>query len=229
MHDGAYGLPKLIPAAHQAARPGAGPVLDSRAAQPTIGPMSPMALYAYVALILLSRLAFRHRELVATGEDAPPAARPWQRGLLCLLPLALMQLGPFCEFFLRYRETMRGPIWTGRVPPSMAPGAVLFVAGTALAAVASRQLARGWQSDSGQLVTSGLYSCIRHPMYAGYLVQGAGCLLMLGSLWSWLLYGPAVALIFVRIVTEDRELAGLFPEEFPGYRARVKRLGPWVL
>jgi len=51
----------------------------------------------------------------------------------------------------------------------------------------------------------------------------------LGSLWSWLLYGPAVALIFVRIVTEDRELAGLFPEEFPGYRARVKRLVPWVL
>ena len=65
--------------------------------------MSPIALYAYVAMILLSRVAFRHRDLVVTGEDAPSPRRLGLRGLLCLVPLGLMQLGPFFEFFLRYR------------------------------------------------------------------------------------------------------------------------------
>ena len=190
----------------------------------------PVALLVYALVLAVSRMAFRHRDCLRSEPDGAPRAGRWRGGLLCLLPLAMMQLIPFFEYMLRYQGFL-GPPLAG--PPLFIPATagsrlLVFAAGTALAAVASRQLGRAWQASPGTLLTGGLYSVIRHPMYAGYLAQGVGCLLMLGALWSWACYGLAVPFIFGRIAVEDRELAELFPEEFPGYRARVRRLVPLV-
>ncbi|HOX07180.1 MAG TPA: isoprenylcysteine carboxylmethyltransferase family protein, partial [Planctomycetota bacterium] len=114
------------------------------------------------------------------------------------------------------------------LPPTMIAGLLVFAAGTLVAAVAARQLAAAWRDDSRGLCTSGLYAVVRHPMYAGYLLQGAGYSLMLGAIWSWALYGLVVPLLFARILVEDREMAGLFPAAFPAYRGRVRRLVPFI-
>jgi protein-S-isoprenylcysteine O-methyltransferase Ste14 len=190
----------------------------------------PLALLAYALVLAVSRLGFRHRDRVQTGPGGTGRSGQWRSGLLCLLPLVLMQMAPFFEYMLRYQGIL-GPPLAGAplfIPAAASSGLLVFAAGTALAAVASRQLGRAWQASPGTLFTGGLYSVIRHPMYAGYLVQGAGCMLMLGALWSWALYGLAVPLVFARIAVEDRELAELFPEEFEAYRAQVRRLIPWV-
>jgi len=193
----------------------------------------PLPMLVYALALIASRFAFRHREhmAVSEGDSAGRSGRPgpWRGALLCLLPMAIMQLGPFIEFMLRAAGLLQPFIGKPRAfPPTITTGLLVFAAGTALSAMAARQLRDAWGRDPSRLCTSGLYSVLRHPMYAGYLIQGVGCALMLGAVWSWGLYGLAVPLIFVRIVVEDRELAGTFPATFPAYRERVKRLVPFI-
>jgi protein-S-isoprenylcysteine O-methyltransferase Ste14 len=195
------------------------------------GLMGKIPLIIYVAAMLASRLTFRHRERslarTSDGSAGQPAGGMGEGILFFLLPLGLMQLSPCVEFVLRYKQLIPG--YSQRWPPTLGPGLAVFALGTALAAVAARQLARGWEESPGELVTTGLYSFIRHPMYAGYIVQGAGCMLMLGVVWSWALYGLAVLLVFWRVVREDRELSAAWPAEFTLWSAKVKRFIPRIL
>jgi protein-S-isoprenylcysteine O-methyltransferase Ste14 len=191
-------------------------------------------IFVYFGLILISRLLFRHRELVraaAPGEKGQPGPERLQGALLCLLPLGLMQMVPFFEYWVRFwpiRGTELAKEFFALVSPgNAASGVILFAAGTLLASRASLQLALAWREAPGELYTGGLYAVIRHPLYAAYLVQGAGCMLVLGARWSWIAYALAAALILTKLRQEDRDLAARF-EAFAGYRRRVKRLFPGV-
>ena len=83
--------------------------------------------------------------------------------------------------------------------------------------------------ESGQeLVSTGLYGLIRHPMYFGNVVLMAGIPLALGSYWGLLFLIPGLAVLVARIVDEEEvlteELAG-----YPGYLQKVHyRLVPYV-
>jgi len=191
-------------------------------------------IFLYFAVILVSRFFFRHRELVrAAGDGTRGQPGPERRrgAVLCLLPLGLMQMAPLIEYWLRYwpiRETKLAERFLALIHPANAvAGLILFAAGTLLAMRASRQLARAWHVAPGLLFTGGLYSVIRHPLYAAYLVQGAGCALMLDARWSWIAFGLAAVLITARAFGEDRELAARYPA-FAEYAKRVKRLIPGV-
>jgi protein-S-isoprenylcysteine O-methyltransferase Ste14 len=191
-------------------------------------------IYIYFGMILVSRFFFRHRELVRAagpGVKGQPGAERKRGALFCLLPLGLMQIAPFFGYWVRYwpiRNTEAGKdFFALLIPGNSAAGLILFVAGTLLATRASRELARSWRESPGELCVSGLYSIIRHPLYAAYLVQGAGCMMMLGAIWTWIAYGLAIALVVIRVFQEDRELAAQYPA-FPEYSHRVKRLIPGV-
>jgi protein-S-isoprenylcysteine O-methyltransferase Ste14 len=70
------------------------------------------------------------------------------------------------------------------------------------------------QVDRGhQVVKSGPYAFIRHPMYAGVILQSLGAPLLLGSLWSYLPVAATICLFVVRTALEDRTLRN----ELPGY------------
>jgi protein-S-isoprenylcysteine O-methyltransferase Ste14 len=79
-----------------------------------------------------------------------------------------------------------------------------------------------------QLVTSGPYSYVRHPIYLAVLLFGAGMLVGWRS-WQHLL--AFAVLCVVLHFKADREEA-LMSARFPGYaayRARTKRLIPFVI
>ncbi len=70
------------------------------------------------------------------------------------------------------------------------------------------------QHDRGhQVVNSGPYAVIRHPMYAGVILQSLAVPLLLGSLWSYLPVAATICLFVVRTALEDRTLRN----ELPGY------------
>jgi len=82
--------------------------------------------------------------------------------------------------------------------------------------------------EAQQVVSTGPYSIVRHPMYAGVLLFFIGAPLLLSS-WVGLCWVPVLAaLLAVRAVLEERTLS----EGLPGYReyaARVRyRLIPCV-
>ncbi len=75
--------------------------------------------------------------------------------------------------------------------------------------------------------SNGLYSVVRHPMYAGYIISHIGFLLAAPSLWNVAVYAGAWAALVARIYAEER----LLNEDaaYGRYRAAVPyRLVPRV-
>ncbi len=79
-----------------------------------------------------------------------------------------------------------------------------------------------------ELVTSGPYAHVRHPIYSGLMLAGLGTVLVLGVAWL-----PAVVLAGLFFVfsarTEERMLCAQFPHTYPAYQARTRMLIPFVI
>ena len=70
------------------------------------------------------------------------------------------------------------------------------------------------QEERGhRVVKSGPYAVVRHPMYAGVILQSLAVPLLLGSLWSYVPVAATICLFVVRTALEDRTLRN----ELPGY------------
>jgi len=74
------------------------------------------------------------------------------------------------------------------------------------------------QERGHQVVKTGPYAVIRHPMYAGVILQSLAAPLLLGSLWSYVPVGGTICLFIVRTWLEDRTLRN----ELPGYAEYAK-------
>lgn len=81
--------------------------------------------------------------------------------------------------------------------------------------------------DEARLVEQGAYGLVRHPIYGGLILGGLGWSLVCGSPLAFA--GTIVLLVFFDL-KRRREEAWLV-ERFPGYaayRARTRRLIPWI-
>ena len=80
------------------------------------------------------------------------------------------------------------------------------------------------------LVTGGVYSTIRHPMYTAIWIYALSQPLLIPNLAGGLLAIPAFAWLYLtRIGKEERMMEHAFGDEYNAYMARTKRLIPGVL
>jgi protein-S-isoprenylcysteine O-methyltransferase Ste14 len=119
----------------------------------------------------------------------------------------------------------------GFLTPAIIPGgAALIIVGAALVVLARRELAqRGQPTDPGlptsRLVTTGVFSVSRNPLYLGGVCILVGIALALNLPWVLALLLPAiVACHYVLIAPEERYLAK-FGEKYRVYAATVHR---WI-
>ncbi len=111
---------------------------------------------------------------------------------------------------------------------------ILGPASVALAWSAVRHLGKQWRiqaalSEDHELVRTGPYAWVRHPVYASML----GILLATGFAWSsWLQLLAALAIFLagteIRVRAEDGLLAGRFGETFEAYGSRVRAYIPFL-
>ena len=112
-------------------------------------------------------------------------------------------------------------------------GLALVVLGLALAVWARAYLGRNWgmpmtEKANPELVTTGPYSSIRHPIYTGLILAMAGTAVAV-SLY-WLIVAAALGGYFIySAVMEERYMAGIFPDTYPRYQQETKMLIPYIV
>jgi protein-S-isoprenylcysteine O-methyltransferase Ste14 len=117
-------------------------------------------------------------------------------------------------------------------PALSSVGLFLTISGMAFFVWARQNLGRNWSQtvsakEDHELVTSGPYRYVRHPMYTGGFVACLGSAIACGGAWIFLLVFLG-AIFFWRVGAEDKLMAQQFPNEFPGYKQRTKALIPFV-
>ncbi len=111
-------------------------------------------------------------------------------------------------------------------------GLVLFVMGLGFAIWARVHIGRNWgtpmtQKDEPELVTSGPYHLVRHPIYTGILVAGVGTAVALS--WLWLSAVVLAGVYFVYSATvEERFLTEQLPDDYPAYKGSTRMLVPFI-
>jgi protein-S-isoprenylcysteine O-methyltransferase Ste14 len=80
---------------------------------------------------------------------------------------------------------------------------------------------------NGQLVTTGPYRLIRHPMYTAVLLLAAGLACAAGQLWAWLAWVALLAVLLAKAMLEERWLRECHPQ-YASYCQRSKRFIPWL-
>ncbi len=112
-------------------------------------------------------------------------------------------------------------------------GLALWAAGLGLAVWARLYIGRNWgmpmtKREKPDLVTTGPYRYVRHPIYSGIILGLLGTALAT-SLYALIAVAVLAGLFIYSATREERFLAGEFPDAYPSYRARTKMLVPFLL
>jgi protein-S-isoprenylcysteine O-methyltransferase Ste14 len=122
--------------------------------------------------------------------------------------------------------------WTGQAWDGTVIGNVLLIGGLALVVIASLGLSSSFTvlprpSDRARLVTSGLYSRIRNPIYLGLMLAMVGASLGSGSIVALALSGILAVVLDLKTRREEIFLRERFLD-YAAYAARTKRFIPGV-
>lgn len=142
------------------------------------------------------------------------------RAVIAVLVIVLIRFGAFRN------HGINSDPWRAAV------GLALFADGLAFAIWARIHIGRNWgspmsQKNDPELVTSGPYRRVRHPIYTGILVAGIGTAVALS--WTWLIGVALAGIYFIySAVIEEHNLTLQFPETYPAYKHSTKILLPFI-
>jgi methyltransferase len=167
-----------------------------------------LLVVALTAAQRLAELLLSRRNLARLSSASRAADSDWNWGALVVLQ-SLWLLGSLLE-----------PLARGATSDFhwFAPGLALFLLGAGLRVWCISTLGPSWNArarvDPGlRIVTGGPYRLVRHPNYAGVLLELLGLPLAGGAWWTLALLAPAHFVVLGRRIRgEDRLLRGL-----PGY------------
>ncbi len=182
-------------------------------------------LIAVVLLTTVLVVALRIPLNMLRKGSRPVGRQRWVLAGLLLLGLTMMFLLPYGD--------RRGWLTFNARDALRYLGLALYFAGNLFAFVAVKTLDRQYSGyvtlqDNHQLVQTGIYGVIRHPIYLRMLLVGVSVPLIFRS-WLWVPFLVSViGIVTYRIRQEERLLAEQFGPEFETYRRRTWRLIPYV-
>ena len=126
-----------------------------------------------------------------------------------------------------------GPDWSGplRIAGAVA-GIPLMVGGVALVLRAMSNLGAAMTPmprpvDRGDLIVTGAFGLVRHPIYAGIIAVAFGWALLRASLMAILWAAVLAGFFYLKSAREEAWLVTRYPG-YAAYRARTPRFIPWI-
>ena len=177
----------------------------------------------------------------------------------CTIPLFWLVVHPFVKRWRtrgRRAYAFVLPVWAGFITIAFflvwpfrsahfyanwfawAPAAIFFLAGFSIYRAAFQRFDRAQVSGLAELepgrhrqdlITTGIRSRVRHPIYLGHLCEIIGWCIATGLGALYVLAAFAIITGALMIRTEDRELEARFGEAFRDYRQRVPAVVPKLL
>ena len=179
------------------------------------------SLGLWIVLSVYWELAARHASQPATRESGASRA----------LHLALVGAGQLVLLLpipgLRAR-------WVAPLPAVIAVGLAIEVAAVAFSIWARRTLGRHWSGAittkvGHELIRSGPYRWVRHPIYTGMFALSIGTALVSGEMHTLVGFALLIVAFARKIALEERLLARTFGAEWQDYRATTKAVVPGIL
>jgi protein-S-isoprenylcysteine O-methyltransferase Ste14 len=167
--------------------------------------------------------------IAAVGAKSNTGIRLWRGGiglrLVVILLIATVLRSPSLREFLA--ETQRAASHSSTLGWT---GVALCVLGFGLAISARWHLGRNWgmpmsRKEQPELVTSGPYAVIRHPIYTGLILAMLGSAIGVNISWALMLV-PVGAYFNYSARREESVMLQLFPEQYAAYMARTGMLAP---
>ena len=187
--------------------------------RPTIRMLASGAIW--IAMIVYWNISARNIRPVARAEDA----KSTQRHQL-LLNLAILML--FVPVPGLTRQFLAPTIAVVAIGFAVQAGSALFYFWT------KQYLGQFWSSavaimKEHQLVRSGPYRLIRHPLYTGMLGMFIGTAIVSGQYHALIGAGLGVFAYWRKIRIEERALSEAFGAEYDDYKRHSSALIPWLL
>jgi protein-S-isoprenylcysteine O-methyltransferase Ste14 len=181
------------------------------------------------ALAVVTRLVLASRRTGAwplTFGSADSARDFTARCFYIWVPLADFAFVGWCAW-----SGTAGPMLWGAWPPAAALrwiGTVLLTAGLGWVALAQAAMGACWRMGvddvhDGELLTTGLFACSRHPVYTGIRATLLGQLLVIGSWPSLCLWALSELLVQQQARFEEEAMRARYGAAYLDYCARVRR------
>ena len=92
-------------------------------------------------------------------------------------------------------------------------------------------LGRNWSGtvtvkENHELIRSGPYAIVRHPIYTGLLLAVLGTAIVFGEWRGLLAFCFLTIALLLKLQREERFMEESFPDTYPSYRAQVPALIP---
>jgi protein-S-isoprenylcysteine O-methyltransferase Ste14 len=114
----------------------------------------------------------------------------------------------------------------------LSAGLILLISGLLFAIWARVNLGRNWGmpmslKKNPELVITGPYHYVRHPIYTGILAAMLGTSLVIGISWILILFVLGAYFIFSANV-EEKNMTKIFPKDYPKYKQTTKMIIPFI-
>jgi protein-S-isoprenylcysteine O-methyltransferase Ste14 len=119
------------------------------------------------------------------------------------------------------------------VPGYLWLGLFMTMAGVAFAIWARATLGRNWSGtvtvkENHELIRTGPYALVRHPIYAGLTFALIGTIIFDGKVRSLLLLIAVLSVLIHKMSMEEQFMTDQFGSEYAKYRQQTKALVPFV-
>ncbi|MDD5492348.1 MAG: isoprenylcysteine carboxylmethyltransferase family protein [bacterium] len=116
-------------------------------------------------------------------------------------------------------------------PAGFIAGITLMVSAYAFRIITIKQFWHSYNQGiipSGQLITTGIYSVVRHPLYFFYNVEMLALIIIKFNIISILTLFLTIEAALIRMKQEEVNLADKFGVDYESYRSKTKRFIPYL-
>jgi protein-S-isoprenylcysteine O-methyltransferase Ste14 len=136
-------------------------------------------------------------------------------------------LTSFIDFFFIQNFSVSNPI-------TNLTGLIIFIFGISIRLISRKELKKSFSymlkvRKDQILITTGIYSYVRHPAYTGDYIAQLGVTMIFSSLYGFVIMLFLILPFIYRIKIEEKMLISKFGKEYLEYKEKTKIFIPYLL